>query len=645
MPGPLATPEPAGPHGPAGPLGPGQPPYTPPAYVPPQRRTEIISDEQLMEMLHRYRHQWSAEDFLWLMTYLEPVIWRALARFGVWRCPKDEWTLLREFDATIGVWMARQKDKRAQVVVLAALPNGVAYVGTSAAFEETVKAYDRARAMRTITNISGGFAGAAGYLWGGDLGSDIGAVVDGGAQGVQATVNARRFNHAATNTAPGKPVAAIIDQPRGAGGRGVTGTPGAGGSGAAGPGGRGVTSTPGTLNRVDLPKLPKSLPKFPNSQPNPAKSPATPPGRGFVAPANPYAPGRIAGPPTRPAVPSAGRGTAATGVPPRGTTASTPAPSGPGTGGPAVGSRGTGPTTAGPGGGGPVVGSRGTGPTTPPRPPWAGPPAPAPPAAAPAAPATAPPARKPARKRGAGQPPDLAERRADAIIASYNGRLVDPGRALDETLRRTGAVDANIKLMRAASVELSLIDYLLGPNFRGPMGVDAAGRPVRLTVARVILHRPVSGGGRISDLSIEFSDGSRTQLEISAVTSAPGRGAAAKATGTRLVALTVERLADLGTLKDRLRDKTVPGRKPLQLSRAATADDRPGGMVAIAVVQPGRDGEAMCRKALKDLQPVLDPFVEGVIFSFWPPVKAGEPARRKFIILDRQPNGEYTDRP
>jgi hypothetical protein len=94
---------------------------------------------------------------------------------------------LAAFRKAITQWAAEEfqivlvppKQVKFDPAVADVLPSGKGYIGPRSGLEAAVRDAQVARALQTLDNIAGGFGGAAGYLIGGDEGSDIGAGAEG----------------------------------------------------------------------------------------------------------------------------------------------------------------------------------------------------------------------------------------------------------------------------------------------------------------------------------------------------------------------------------------------------------------------------------------------------------------------------------
>ncbi|GIH07945.1 hypothetical protein Rhe02_60120 [Rhizocola hellebori] len=516
----------------------------------------------------KMRYGMKPSAFFEYMNYYEADLFPILSKYGLWRCPNTKEELLKQFDATIGVWYQERLKNRAEQNVHRELPDGSLYTGPADGYDDAVIEKKWQRWNRTLDNIRGGAAGTLGYLALGDAGSDAGALVDQMA-GAVFTNRPRR-----PAPEPYKPTPAYIaPDTRGTANRGVTMPPG-------------VTVRP---NRAAKPK--------------PAKEPEAPAGRGFVTIPDPYLQERRKPAPAETPRKPVGQGKPGTPGTPSEPVAALPTR-------PAAPPEETLPQP-----------KASTPPTA-----NSGPPQVTPVPKAPAA------AAKPAKPpRGQGHAPDEHVRRSREYVASKKGRLEDADDSLATAFQRTGKDKPNIMHLRSSANEIALIEHLLSADFRGPVVRKADGSVVRLTVQKVVAHKAAQGT-RTPDFSIVYSDGSRILIEATSVTSAPARGKEAKATGKNLFGPTMEREPTLTMVEGRLVDKGVDTTAKRSQLASPPRGQTAGGMLEIGIMFPSANNEALCRQAMNNKASTLSAVTQSVMFLFRIAPQRGQQERKVIIF-------------
>jgi RHS repeat-associated protein len=168
----------------------------------------------------------------------EKILYPVLSKFGYTGCFVNQQMYVTKFDEALTRYaqkfgypkirsevlflvQEREREQRANEVILAPLPDGTGYIGKRSDYERAVQSQQAQRAVRTLDNIRSGIFGAVGYALGGDQGSDVGAAVDGLATAAAGTANARAYNKALSNAPPERPAVTVV-QPRGNSSSGAT---------------------------------------------------------------------------------------------------------------------------------------------------------------------------------------------------------------------------------------------------------------------------------------------------------------------------------------------------------------------------------------------------------------------------------------
>ncbi|WP_397569640.1 hypothetical protein [Schlesneria sp. T3-172] len=220
--------------------------------------------------------------------------------------------------------------------------------------------------------------------------------------------------------------------------------------------------------------------------------------------------------------------------------------------------------------------------------------------------------------------------RAREYIARWQGRILDPDNALEETFRR--AADPSLRVQgRAAAAELRTIEGILNEGLGGR------------SVASVEVI-PSSSAGRTPDLVVHFGDGTVTRVEIRTVSSAPRGRVVPKSTGSRgaaarqLLEDTEVRLPTQTDVENAVLEKAKDTtRRPSQLTAPLTGVPS-GGTIFVQLPYSDMD-PAMVTAAIVKISPSLGAHVEQIVVVVQlPRPSPTEPLRFGALTYVRQGN-------